>query len=63
MFHLNAQVWLNSGQGRQEVIKNLFCGRAKFAAARADFQLAVFITVITLRPGLGADQDGITVVG
>lgn len=45
------------------MIEHLFSGHAKFPAARADFQPAFFIAIVTLGEIFGPQQNQIAVVG
>ena len=63
VFHLDGQVRFQTGECREEMIENLLRSRAKFSAPRAHLYPALLVPVIAFRPGFGADQDDVAVVG
>ena len=63
MFHLDGQIGFNAGQCRQDVIQNLFRRHPERPAPRTDLQPARLVAVIALGEILGANQDGVGVIG
>ena len=63
MFYFQRETGFDAGEHGQNVIQHLLRRRPEFSAARAHFDPARFVAVIALSPSLGADENGVAVVG
>src|SRR5438477_11847638 len=60
---LDGEVRLSPGERGQDVVQDLFGGRAELSAARRHLEPAGLVAVIALREVFGADDDHVAVVG